>query len=152
LPLVAPLLSKHSDVAIGTRLAHGARVVRGPKRELISRGYNVILHTVLRARFSDAQCGFKAVRRETLDTLLGDIKDDGWFFDTELLVLAQRRGLRIHEVPSTGSTTPTAAWTSSAPRSPTSRASRACSSRGRSRGSSPSARSPRSPTPCSSSP
>ena len=99
LPLVAPLLSRHSDVAIGTRLAHGARVVRGPKRELISRGYNAILKTVLRARFSDAQCGFKAVRREALDGMLADIKDDGWFFDTELLVLAQRRGLRIHEVP-----------------------------------------------------
>jgi putative flippase GtrA len=99
LPLVAPLLSRHSDVAIGTRLAHGARVVRGPKRELISRGYNLILRTVLRARFSDAQCGFKAVRREALVPLLGEIKDDGWFFDTELLVLAQRRGLRIHEVP-----------------------------------------------------
>jgi putative flippase GtrA len=99
LPLVAPLLSCHSDVAIGTRLAHGARVVRGPKRELISRGYNAILHAVLRARFSDAQCGFKAVRREALDGLLDDVKDDGWFFDTELLVLAQRRGLRIHEVP-----------------------------------------------------
>jgi len=99
LPLVAPLLSRHSDIAIGTRLAHGARVVRGPKREFISRAYNRILRTVLRARFSDAQCGFKAVRREALDPLLGDIKDDGWFFDTELLVLAQRRGLRIHEVP-----------------------------------------------------
>jgi glycosyltransferase involved in cell wall biosynthesis len=99
LPLVAPLLSGHSDLAIGTRLAHGARVVRGPKRELISRGYNRILHTVLRARFSDAQCGFKAVRREAIGTLLTDVRDDGWFFDTELLVLAQRRGLRIHEVP-----------------------------------------------------
>ena len=99
LPLVAPLLSGHSDLAIGTRLAHGARVVRGPKRELISRAYNRLLHTVLRARFSDAQCGFKAVRRDALDGLLGDVKDDGWFFDTELLVLAQRRGLRIHEVP-----------------------------------------------------
>ena len=99
LPLVAPLLSGHSDVAIGTRLASGARVVRGPKRELISRGYNVILRTALRARFSDAQCGFKAVRREALPGLLSDVRDDGWFFDTELLVLAQRRGLRIHEVP-----------------------------------------------------
>ncbi|MDW5593199.1 bifunctional glycosyltransferase family 2/GtrA family protein [Conexibacter stalactiti] len=99
LPLVAPLLSGHSDVAIGTRLAHGARVVRGPKRELISRSYNAILHTVLRARFSDAQCGFKAVRADALATLLPDVKDEGWFFDTELLVLAQRRGLRIHEVP-----------------------------------------------------
>src|SRR6201991_2320767 len=99
LPLVAPLLSGHSDLAIGTRLAHGARVVRGPKREVISRAYNVLLRGVLRARFSDAQCGFKAVRRDVLDGLLADVVDDGWFFDTELLVLAQRRGLRIHEVP-----------------------------------------------------
>src|SRR4051812_48933360 len=52
LPLVAPLLSGHSDLAIGTRLARSARVVRGPKRELISRAYNGLLHTVLRARFS----------------------------------------------------------------------------------------------------
>jgi putative flippase GtrA len=99
LPLVAPLLSGHSDLAIGSRLAHGARVVRGPKREVISRGYNRILHTVLRARFSDAQCGFKAVRHEVLHGLLDGVRDDGWFFDTELLVVAQRRGLRIHEVP-----------------------------------------------------
>jgi glycosyltransferase involved in cell wall biosynthesis len=99
LPLVAPLLSGHSDLAIGTRLAHGSRVVRGPKREFISRSYNRILHTVLRARFSDAQCGFKAVRRDVLDGLLSDVVDQGWFFDTELLVLAQRRGLRTHEVP-----------------------------------------------------
>src|SRR5215211_6698401 len=99
LPLVAPLLSGHSDLAIGTRLAHGARVVRGPKRELISRAYNQVLHATLRARFSDAQCGFKAVRRDVIDGLLGDVRDEGWFFDTELLVLAERRGLRIHEVP-----------------------------------------------------
>jgi putative flippase GtrA len=99
LPLVAPLLSGHSDVAIGSRLARGARVVRGPKRELISRAYNGLLHATLRARFSDAQCGFKAVRREALAGLLDRVRDDGWFFDTELLVLAQRQGLRIHEVP-----------------------------------------------------
>jgi putative flippase GtrA len=99
LPLVAPLLSGHSDVAIGTRLAHGARVVRGPKRELISRSYNRLLHVALRARFSDAQCGFKAVRGDVIGPLLDEVRDDGWFFDTELLVRAQRRGLRIHEVP-----------------------------------------------------
>ncbi len=99
LPLVAPLMSGHSDLAIGTRLAHGSRVVRGPKREFISRSYNRILRTTLRARFSDAQCGFKAVRRDVLDGLLDDVRDEGWFFDTELLVLAQRRGLRTHEVP-----------------------------------------------------
>ena len=99
LPLVAPLLSGHSDVAIGTRLARSARVVRDPKRELISRTYNALLHMTLRARFSDAQCGFKAVRADLLPTLLPEVKDESWFFDTELLVRAQRRGLRIHEVP-----------------------------------------------------
>jgi len=99
LPLVAPLLSGHSDVAIGTRLAHGAHVVRGPKRELISRAYNRLLHVALHARFSDAQCGFKAVRRDVASDLLPAVRDESWFFDTELLVLAQRRGLRIHEVP-----------------------------------------------------
>ncbi|MGH9017886.1 MAG: glycosyltransferase [Acidimicrobiales bacterium] len=99
LPLVAPLLSGHSDVAIGTRLAHGARVVRGPKRELISRVYNLLLKGVLRNGFSDAQCGFKAVRTDVARKLLPQVADDQWFFDTELLVLAERGGYRIHEVP-----------------------------------------------------
>jgi glycosyltransferase involved in cell wall biosynthesis len=99
LPLVAPLLSGHSDVAIGTRLARGARVLRGPKREFISRAYNRMLRTVLRARFTDAQCGFKAVSARALPGLLDEVRDDGWFFDTELLILAQRQGKRIHEVP-----------------------------------------------------
>ena len=91
-------MSGHSDVAIGTRLAPGSRVVRGPKRELISRSYNRLLRLLLRARFSDAQCGFKAIRARAASTLLPEVQDDAWFFDTELLVLAQRRGLRIHEV------------------------------------------------------
>jgi putative flippase GtrA len=99
LPLVAPLLSGHSDVAIGTRLARGARVIRGPKREIISRCYNLLLHASLGTRFSDAQCGFKAIRADAARALLPLITDTGWFFDTELLVLAERAGLRIHEVP-----------------------------------------------------
>jgi putative flippase GtrA len=99
LPLVAPLLSGHSDVAIGTRLARGARVVRGPRREVISRGYNLLLRTTLGARFSDAQCGFKAIRQDKARQLLPQTQDASWFFDTELLVLAERAGLRIHEVP-----------------------------------------------------
>lgn len=98
-PLVAPLLSGHSDLAIGSRLARGARVVRGPKREFISRCYNLILRSTLAARFSDAQCGFKAIRADVARELLPHVVDTGWFFDTELLVLAQRAGLRIHEVP-----------------------------------------------------
>ncbi|OJU84062.1 MAG: hypothetical protein BGO11_14230 [Solirubrobacterales bacterium 70-9] len=99
LPLVAPLISGHSDLAIGTRLARGSRVIRGPKREVISRIYNRILHLTLRSRFSDAQCGFKAGRAAVVKALLPRVEDQAWFFDTELLVLAERSGLRIHEVP-----------------------------------------------------
>jgi hypothetical protein len=73
-------------------------VKRGLKRELISRGYNLLLRTTLRTRFSDAQCGFKALRADTARRLLPQVEDQGFFFDTELLVLAQRAGLRIHEV------------------------------------------------------
>jgi glycosyltransferase involved in cell wall biosynthesis len=98
LPLVAPLLSGHAEMAIGSRLAVGARVVRGNKRELISRTYNLILHSVLGTGFSDAQCGFKAVRTDVARALIPMIQDDAWFFDTELLVLGERLGMRIHEV------------------------------------------------------
>jgi glycosyltransferase involved in cell wall biosynthesis len=97
--LVAPLLSGAADLAIGSRLARGARVTRGAKRELISRSYNRILRLALRASFSDAQCGFKAGRREAIQSLLGDVEDENWFFDTELLWLAEQRSMRIHEVP-----------------------------------------------------
>ncbi|MFH5228250.1 glycosyltransferase [Antrihabitans spumae] len=98
-PLIAPLISGHSDLAIGTRLGRGSRVVRGAKRELISRCYNLLLRSTLSARFSDAQCGFKAMRADVAEHLLPLVVDTGWFFDTELLVLAERSGLRIHEVP-----------------------------------------------------
>jgi glycosyltransferase involved in cell wall biosynthesis len=113
LPLVAPLISGHSDLAIGTRLGRGARVVRGAKREFISRSYNLLLRGTLGTGFSDAQCGFKAVRADVARRLLPLVEDTGWFFDTELLVLAERSGLRIHEVPRT------AASTSSLPPLPT---------------------------------
>ncbi|MCZ4099926.1 bifunctional glycosyltransferase family 2/GtrA family protein [Streptomyces sp. H39-C1] len=99
LPLVAPLISGHSDLAIGSRLARSSRVVRGAKREFISRTYNLILRGSLAARFSDAQCGFKAIRKDVAERLLPMVEDTGWFFDTEMLVLAERAGLRIHEVP-----------------------------------------------------
>ncbi|MCU1597254.1 MAG: glycosyl transferase [Glaciihabitans sp.] len=98
-PLIAPLLSGHSDLAIGTRLAPSSRVDRGSKREFISQCYNFLLRQTMGVRFTDAQCGFKAMRADAAAQLLPLVEDDGWFFDTELLVLAERSGLRIHEVP-----------------------------------------------------
>jgi glycosyltransferase involved in cell wall biosynthesis len=99
LPLVAPLVSGDADLAIGSRLAPGSKVRRGIKRELLSRSYNRLLRLALRVRFSDAQCGFKALRADVAARLLPLVEDRSWFFDTELLVLAERAGLRIHEVP-----------------------------------------------------
>ena len=99
LPLVAPLLTGHSDIAIGTRLARSSRVERGPKREFISRTYNLMLKTAMAAHFSDAQCGFKAMRTDVAARLLPHVEDNAWFFDTELLLLAEKAGYRVHEVP-----------------------------------------------------
>src|SRR3984957_15408016 len=99
LPLVGSVLSGHSDLAVGTRLARGSRVVRGPTRELISRAYSHAVRLALRSRVSDFQCGFKAMRRERALQILPLIDDNEWFFDTELIVTAERLGVRIAETP-----------------------------------------------------
>ncbi|HEX3332964.1 MAG TPA: dolichyl-phosphate beta-glucosyltransferase [Acidimicrobiales bacterium] len=99
MPLVASVLSGHGDIAVGTRLARGSRVVRGPKRELISRAYSLLVRTSLRSRLSDFQCGFKALRRDRALQLLPLVEDEAWFFDTELLITAERLGMRITELP-----------------------------------------------------
>ena len=93
------VLSGHSELAVGTRLARGSRVVRGPTRELISRAYSHIVQLSLRSRVSDFQCGFKAIRRERAQQLLPLVDDDEWFFDTELIVTAERLGVVISETP-----------------------------------------------------
>ncbi|MEZ7130059.1 glycosyltransferase [Nonomuraea sp. AD125B] len=98
-PLVAAVASGHSEIAIGTRLGRGARIRRSVRREVISRGYNALLRHGFRAGFSDAQCGFKAARARVVRPLMDKVEDDGWFFDTELLLLAEHNGLRVHEVP-----------------------------------------------------
>lgn len=99
LPLVAPIVSGSCDLAVGTRRGPGAVVVRGARRELISRGYNLLLRVALDSPTQDAQCGFKAISRETAGELLPHVVDDEWFFDTELLVTARRLDRRVLEVP-----------------------------------------------------
>ncbi|KUM34597.1 glycosyltransferase [Arthrobacter sp. EpRS71] len=98
-PLVAPLISGHSDLAVGTRLARGAQGRFSHRRGLVARAYNVLLRVLTGARFSDAECGFKAIRADVAHKLLPHTGDDAWFFDTELLIIAERCALRIHEVP-----------------------------------------------------
>jgi hypothetical protein len=93
------VLSGHSDLSVGTRLARGSRVIRGPKRELISRAYSRIVQLSLRSNLTDFQCGFKAIRRERALQILPLVEDNEWFFDTELIVTAERLGVRISETP-----------------------------------------------------
>jgi glycosyltransferase involved in cell wall biosynthesis len=98
-PLVASVLSGHGEIAVGSRLLPGSRTTRGAKREVISRAYNRLLHLVVGAGFRDAQCGFKAIRRDVAARLVPEVADQGWFFDTELLIRAERHGLRVVVVP-----------------------------------------------------
>ena len=87
------------DVATGSRLMRNSVTRRCFKRELTSRVYNLLVKLALFTKFSDAQCGFKAVSRETIESIVPQIEDQSWFFDTELLVLAEKHGYRIKDVP-----------------------------------------------------
>jgi glycosyltransferase involved in cell wall biosynthesis len=98
-PLLDPIATGAADISIGSRLAPASQVTRSAQRDVISHLYNLIARAMLRYSVRDAQCGFKAVSREVAQTIVPAIRDNGWFFDTELLVLGSRRGLRINEVP-----------------------------------------------------
>ena len=99
-PLIAAIAEQGHDVAIGSRLMKGSEVeLRTLKREIISRCYNLVIKLAMFTRFSDAQCGFKALSRRAVDEIIPLTKDVGWFLDTEILVIAEKRGYRIAEIP-----------------------------------------------------
>ncbi|GCF15029.1 glycosyl transferase [Haloarcula mannanilytica] len=87
------------DVATGSRWMPENRAERPAKRGIPSFGYNTLVRTVLRSDLRDHQCGFKAFDRQALETLLPLVQDEHWFWDTELLVKAQRNGYRVKEFP-----------------------------------------------------
>ena len=101
LPMIQPLVAGEAGVAIGSRLTKDSKTTRGLKREFISRCYNRIIRWTSGTKFSDAQCGFKAIRRDVATKFLPKIKDNEWFFDTELLIKTERAGVPIHEQPVT---------------------------------------------------
>lgn len=99
-PRLVKVLEQGADVAIGSRLARGAKVYgRTLTREVMSRGYNLLIKIFFWTGFHDAQCGFKGIRRETAQKLLPYVEDKGWFFDSELLVLAEKTGYKVAEIP-----------------------------------------------------
>ena len=98
-PQLIDSLEEGYHVAIGSRLSKGSRVSRGLKRELVSRSYNLLIKSMFFTPFQDAQCGFKALTRKTAQAIVPHIKNDNWFFDTELLIIAAKRGYKINQVP-----------------------------------------------------
>ena len=97
--LISPLADGQFDLATGSRLLDPKRTTRCFHREVTSRGYNLLVRVMLGARFSDAQCGFKAITREAAQQLLPMVEDRGWFFDTELLAIAEKLGYRLWDLP-----------------------------------------------------
>ena len=98
-PMVTAIADEGYDIAIGTRLAKGSETTRSFRREFVSRVYNLLIKAMFFTRFSDAQCGFKALSREAARELLPHTKNEQWFLDTEILILAEKGGYRIKEVP-----------------------------------------------------
>lgn len=92
-------IRRGADVAYGSRFAPGADIERSLIREIISRGYNLLVRTLLGLKAGDAQCGFKALTRDAWRTLSPQVGHPGWFFDTELLLRAERAGMRLSAVP-----------------------------------------------------
>jgi glycosyltransferase involved in cell wall biosynthesis len=98
-PLLAGVLEEGCDVAYGSRVSRGSDIKRSLKREINSRGYIACIKLLFWTKFADAQCGFKAITREAAQRLLPRVEDPEWFFDTELLILAEKGGCRLKEVP-----------------------------------------------------
>ena len=92
-------LEQGYHLAIGSRLSKGSRVTRSFRREFVSRSYNLLIKSMFFTPFQDAQCGFKALTRKTAQAILPHIKNDNWFFDTELLIIAAKRGYKINQLP-----------------------------------------------------
>ncbi|MBI4157848.1 glycosyltransferase family 2 protein [Candidatus Woesebacteria bacterium] len=99
-PKLIKALEDGADIAIGSRLAPGAKVYgRTFTREIMSRGYSLLFRTLFWTSFRDAQCGFKAMKKEAADKVLKVVRDNGWFFDSELLIVAEKSGMRVEEIP-----------------------------------------------------
>ncbi len=98
-PVMIDSLLQGYDVATGSRLMDGAEIKRSFKRELLSRGYNVLVRLVLGVNYKDSQCGFKAVKREIINDVVPEVRDNAWFFDSELLFRSHMKGYKVKEIP-----------------------------------------------------
>jgi glycosyltransferase involved in cell wall biosynthesis len=97
--LINSLKNGKGDISIGSRLLSNSVIKRSLKREIVSRAYNLIIKLLHQTKFSDAQCGFKAIKKSTFQKLLPLLQNNEWFFDSELLIIAEKKRIKIHEIP-----------------------------------------------------
>lgn len=98
-PLLGAVADDGYDIAYGSRLSKGSDIERSLKRELNSRGYIAVIKLLFWTKFADAQCGFKAISHDAAQQLLPSVEDGEWFFDTELMIIAEKGGWKLKEVP-----------------------------------------------------
>ena len=98
-PKLVEAIEEGASIAVGSRLSSGSRVKRSLKREVVSRGYNLLIRSLFLTPFHDAQCGFKAFTRSTAQAIVPVVRNNEWFFDSELMIIAAKRGLKIKEIP-----------------------------------------------------
>lgn len=101
LPKILEVLQNGYDIAIGSRLARGAKVEgRTVLREFTSRVLNFFfIRLFFQTHFTDAQCGFKGITKKAVNELIPHIKDNDWFFDGEMLIVGEKSGYKIYEIP-----------------------------------------------------
>ncbi len=99
LPLAKAVLEEGYDVATGSRMTRGSQITRSLRREITSRGLILLVKLLFLSKLSDTQCGFKAITRQAAQELVPRIENEDWFFDTELLLMAEKGGYRIKDVP-----------------------------------------------------
>jgi glycosyltransferase involved in cell wall biosynthesis len=97
--LISAIAEEGYALAVGSRLLPDSRVNRSLGRRALTISYKLIIKAMLWTRFSDAQCGFKAARADVARLLIPLIEDNNWFFDTEMLILAEKAGYRVKDVP-----------------------------------------------------
>lgn len=97
--LIKAIAEDGYDVSTGSRLMRGSQVTRSLKRRVLTLGYNTMIKGLMWTRFSDAQCGFKAVSQEVARKVVPMIENNNWFWDTELLILSEKMGYKIKDVP-----------------------------------------------------
>lgn len=98
-PLLAGVLEEGYDISYGSRVSKGSDIERSWKREINSRGYITFIKLLFWTKAADYQCGFKAMTHDAAQAILPHVQDGEWFWDTEMLIIAEKGGWKLKEVP-----------------------------------------------------